>query len=156
MKINKVMIEWVFGMGFDDHEDNYVTLFNKNFSQKILSKFDQTEDENDAEYIDTSSNAKRQAFIPNPSSRKKAHGQYEKLELEILGIDLQQIELQGEAGGEKSLGLMSSLVSVSYTKQNYLSILFQISDEHGREALEIYMDEESTMCTISEAELLVS
>ena len=32
VKVGKIQIEWVFGLGFSDHEENYVTLYNKNFS----------------------------------------------------------------------------------------------------------------------------
>lgn len=53
VNIEMIRVEWVFGQGFDDHEDNFVTLFNKNFSQQILSQFDSKQP--DFEVIDTSS-----------------------------------------------------------------------------------------------------
>lgn len=34
--VNSISFEWVFGLGFDDHEENYVTLSNRNFSKLIL------------------------------------------------------------------------------------------------------------------------
>ena len=36
VSINQVSFEWVFGLGFDDHEENFVTLSNRNFSKLIL------------------------------------------------------------------------------------------------------------------------
>ncbi len=40
IRIGLIEVKWVFGLGFNDHEDNFVTLFNKNFSQQILSQFE--------------------------------------------------------------------------------------------------------------------
>ena len=40
VEIDSVSLEWVFGLGFDDHEENYVTLSNRNFSKLILDQFD--------------------------------------------------------------------------------------------------------------------
>ena len=36
IKVDTVELEWVFGLGFDDHEENFVTLNNRNFSKLIL------------------------------------------------------------------------------------------------------------------------
>lgn len=36
ISIDSVSFEWVFGLGFDDHEENFVTLSNRNFSKIIL------------------------------------------------------------------------------------------------------------------------
>ena len=40
--IDSVSIEWVFGLGFDDHEENFVTLSSRNISKLILDQFDRT------------------------------------------------------------------------------------------------------------------
>ena len=36
ISIDSVSFEWVFGLGFDDHEENFVTLNNRNFAKTIL------------------------------------------------------------------------------------------------------------------------
>ena len=36
VSIDCVSFEWVFGLGFDDHEENFITLSNRNFSKLIL------------------------------------------------------------------------------------------------------------------------
>jgi hypothetical protein len=38
--VNKVLVEWIFGMSFDDHEESFVTLHNRNFTKMILEKLD--------------------------------------------------------------------------------------------------------------------
>ena len=43
--IDSVSFEWVFGLGFDDHEENFVTLSNRNFSKRILEQFDRKREE---------------------------------------------------------------------------------------------------------------
>ena len=40
VSIDSVSFEWVFGLGFDDHEENFITLSNRNFSKLILDQFD--------------------------------------------------------------------------------------------------------------------
>ena len=40
VSIDCVSFEWVFGLGFDDHEENFITLSNRNFSKLILDQFD--------------------------------------------------------------------------------------------------------------------
>ena len=37
IRLGTLELSWLFGMSFDDHEDTFVTLFNKNFSKQILS-----------------------------------------------------------------------------------------------------------------------
>lgn len=39
-KIEKIEIQWVTGMSFEDHEENFVTLHNRNFTKLILEQFD--------------------------------------------------------------------------------------------------------------------
>ena len=41
-------VNWVFGLNFDDHEDNYVTLHNRDFSKQILNKFDKMDEQDHA------------------------------------------------------------------------------------------------------------
>ena len=36
LKVDAITVEWIFVMGFDDHEESYVTLNNRNFSKLIL------------------------------------------------------------------------------------------------------------------------
>ena len=36
LKVRAITVEWIFGMGFDDHEESFVTLNNRNFSKLIL------------------------------------------------------------------------------------------------------------------------
>ena len=36
LKVQAITVEWIFGMGFDDHEESFVTLNNRNFSKLIL------------------------------------------------------------------------------------------------------------------------
>jgi len=40
ISIDSIAFEWVFDLGFDDHEENFVTLNNRNFSKLILDQFD--------------------------------------------------------------------------------------------------------------------
>ncbi len=40
IRIAKVEIQWVNGMSFDDHEENFVTLHNRNSTKIILEQFD--------------------------------------------------------------------------------------------------------------------
>ena len=37
LKVRAITVEWIFGMGFDDHEESFVTLNNRNFSKLILN-----------------------------------------------------------------------------------------------------------------------
>ena len=39
-KINSWRLEWVFGQSFDEHQDQFVTLNNRNLTKIILEKFD--------------------------------------------------------------------------------------------------------------------
>jgi hypothetical protein len=43
VKVDAITVEWIFGMGFDDHEESYVTLNNRNFSKLILDQLGSTE-----------------------------------------------------------------------------------------------------------------
>lgn len=43
LKVDAITVEWIFGMGFDDHEESYVTLNNRNFSKLILDQLGSTE-----------------------------------------------------------------------------------------------------------------
>lgn len=38
--LGRLDISWIFEMNFDDHEENYVTLHNKDISKQILEEFD--------------------------------------------------------------------------------------------------------------------
>ena len=38
--IDSFKIEWIFGQTFDEHQDQFVTLNNRNFTRLILEKFD--------------------------------------------------------------------------------------------------------------------
>ena len=40
VSIDCISFEWVFGLGFDDHEEDFITLSNRNFSKLILDQFD--------------------------------------------------------------------------------------------------------------------
>jgi hypothetical protein len=59
VRIGLIKLSWVFGQNFDEHEEKYVTFFNKGLTQQILNRFDQnvnSADDNPAiENIDTSS-----------------------------------------------------------------------------------------------------
>ena len=39
-KIDSTKIEWVFGQSFDDYQEQFVSLKNRNLSKIILDKFD--------------------------------------------------------------------------------------------------------------------
>ena len=43
LKVDAITVEWIFAMGFDDHEESYVTLNNRNFSKLILDQLGSTE-----------------------------------------------------------------------------------------------------------------
>ena len=36
VKLQKCVVDWVFGMSFDDHDENFITLHNRNFTKLIL------------------------------------------------------------------------------------------------------------------------
>eukprot|EP00347_Sterkiella_histriomuscorum_P015009 403358661 len=60
INIGSISLEWIFGLGFEDHEDNFVTLYNKNQSQQILQQFEQ--EKTDFEFIDAFNKKSSQAF----------------------------------------------------------------------------------------------
>jgi hypothetical protein len=35
-----VQVQWVFEMSFDDHDENFQTLNNRNFSKQVLSRLE--------------------------------------------------------------------------------------------------------------------
>ena len=39
--LQEIKIEWVFGMSFNDHEEDFCTLYNRNISRLILEQLDQ-------------------------------------------------------------------------------------------------------------------
>jgi hypothetical protein len=53
ISVNKVLVEWIFGMSFDDHEESFVTLHNRNFTKMILEKLDLAHTNQPAEGIAT-------------------------------------------------------------------------------------------------------
>jgi len=51
LSFKKVLVEWVFGMSFDDHEESFVTLHNRKQTKLILEMLDQKH-EMEGEYRD--------------------------------------------------------------------------------------------------------
>lgn len=51
LSCKKVLVEWVFGMSFDDHEESFVTLHNRKQTKLILEMLDQKH-EMEGEYRD--------------------------------------------------------------------------------------------------------
>ena len=45
IQVSSFKTEWIFGQTFDEHQDKFVTLNNRNFTKMILEKFD-----NEAKY----------------------------------------------------------------------------------------------------------
>ena len=45
IQVTSFKTEWIFGQTFDEHQDKFVTLNNRNFTKMILEKFD-----NEAKY----------------------------------------------------------------------------------------------------------
>jgi hypothetical protein len=48
VSVKQVLVEWIFGMSFDDHEESFVTLHNRNFTKMILEKLDQAHNPTEA------------------------------------------------------------------------------------------------------------
>jgi hypothetical protein len=38
--VSCIQVSWVFGMSFDDHDENFQTLNNRNFSKQMLSRLE--------------------------------------------------------------------------------------------------------------------
>lgn len=45
--LTDIEIQWVIGMSFDNHEENFVTLNNRDFSKIILSQLERKNDLSD-------------------------------------------------------------------------------------------------------------
>ena len=68
--IQSIKVEWIFGQSFDDHQDQFVTLSNRNFTKIILDKLDQ-EAAKKLYQDNRGQNSKSSGVIVNPDKRSE-------------------------------------------------------------------------------------
>ena len=140
--IESFKIEWIFGQTFDEHQDQFVTLNNRNVTKLILEKFDneaagqaEVKSENGGdEQIESSSNnfhkvssffrKKENSYntlIPQTSSPTKQR--HQTMTTEFKGVILQQMntidDSEGESRKSYSRILKVADCSIKYVNQNH-------------------------------------